>query len=457
MKKTARASELGEFPKGRTIINEGMNDCCILYFNFFLCLFKNFQISTTFYILPQKGELVWVKCGKTEHPAFRVESEPPRLNDDGELCHYIQWQLQGDREFVPANLIKSDIGCRRNRPSQPVCPQTRSLNPNPKHNEVTARKATKQRIKEETVNTANIPPSMITVKRKVTARKTIKQRIKKDTADTTDAPPSLVTSCTPFAWAEPLVQRAKEPKVLEDRLPAKDDTVQIGDNLYVVTGFSEFNNRFQQFPDLVEVKHELEGDRRRRYACTESCLLDPQEGQVQEGQNGEMSDIGSTRIEPPVAKDKGAKATSKIAARMDKPAVNGKTVKGKKAELATDSKGKKTTATSNNKRGTSVYSTSECLDCVCPPGTVYANAGRRIQRAKRARKLCDRPVDDGDVLYHRGNPYIVEGYSCFYNRFEHFPDLLQLQSASSRDCVYVPWKIVELDRQKDQTIKSSES
>ena len=69
---------------------------------------------------PDLGEYVWVKHGKTEHPAFKVKGFSPTEKYDV-MWVFIEWQSTGGRQWVPVDdLVEPPSRSKRSR--RPVVP-----------------------------------------------------------------------------------------------------------------------------------------------------------------------------------------------------------------------------------------------------------------------------------------------------------------------------------------------
>ncbi|GAX26843.1 hypothetical protein FisN_9Lh120 [Fistulifera solaris] len=346
------------------------------------------------------GELVYVKFGKIDHPAFRVTSEPPKTIE-GVIHHCVQWQMHNYQEYIEADRIQTDLGRRRPRLESSSLPKKSSPQP-------AMRKVKQEEDDEEephTVKDSKEKTQKKKKKRKTTTTTTVKKEESEDEKETKEikgaesiedeAAPDLPTSMQPSAsnievsssspnnlWSRVHVKTAQENKVLDEQRPvALDDVLQPAgsDELYIVTGFTSFYNRFRRFADLVEVKHHCYGNKDRQYVREDTITLNPQPGQRL------PADMESTISQTFVKKRR-------------------------------------------------------------------ALAERWIQRAKHSKHVVRRLAKEGDVVKIGNEMYIVEGFSIFYNRFAQFPTLLQVHSTRTGKCHYIPQKLTRLQLQRGQQL-----
>ncbi len=237
-----------------------------------------------------------MKFGKIDHPAFRVTSEPPKTVK-GVVYHCVQWQSHNYQEYIEADRIQTDLG--RRRPRHESSKQTVPKKPSPK---VAARKIKQEKEEDEPhvskdskkkkMRTARITT---TIKQEESEDETETRKIKAEESEEDKAAPKLPTCMRPSAsnieaslcapnklWSRVFVKEAQESKVLDEKRPVGlDDVLQPAgsDELYIVTGFTSFYNRFRHFSDLVEVKHRFYGNKDRRYVREDTITLHPQPGQ----------------------------------------------------------------------------------------------------------------------------------------------------------------------------------
>lgn len=298
--------------------------------------------------------------------------------------HYIEWQLQGSRQWVEESSIVTDLGTRR-RPAPPNGPQTRARKPEPKK---------MKKEKEENRNNNDKKPAAKRVSK-------LKQRSTQKEKGT-----DIVKVCPPGPWAYEIKKLAKEPKVLQNRLPDVDDIGYIGNEVYVVKGgFSAFYNQFEHIPHLTEVRHDWTGD--RRYVYTDASTLNPQEGQVMPHVVRDDEDMEADRIEPEFVGSHGA--TRRLTSTARTPA------------------------------------SAEHHNLTCSPQIMAALAHRLQKRAKHGRIFRDRQPTDGRTVTYQGRTYIVLGYSLFFGRFRHCTDQMELHCTTRRERVYVPRECLKED------------
>lgn len=221
----------------------------------------------------KKGELVWVRCGKADHPAFRVTTEPS-IVEDGVTMHCVYWPALGEREYVEEDRIQADLGGRRKRstPPPPVVSQTRVPNRGIK------------RIKKEEEDDNNDddeedkkPAAKVTnkSKRKINLRyamddnddDTGSDRMVPDVVGSQGAIRRSMTArtmpaehrdlaCSPetmTALVNRLLKRAAK-KARDNRRITDGDLVTYQGRSYVVTGFSSFHGRFAHITDQLELQ-----------------------------------------------------------------------------------------------------------------------------------------------------------------------------------------------------------
>lgn len=259
----------------------------------------------------KKGELVLIDCGKVEYAAYRVNGVPSLVQGE-HVCHYIQWQWDGTREYVSVDRIRNnDWHCRRQQraPERLVPEDSKPAAAAAAKPAAAVRHLVKSNIKPEAPTTAtktmklekqtttavvavaacNRNPNnnnIIKQEAPVKAKKTVKSKLeKKTTAVIVEKGKKAPTTkrmekatCVTTGWADPIIQRTHQPGIVYDRPATIHDSITDGNDMYVVTGFSCFNHPvYQHIPDLLEVKHAV--TTKRSYMELSSCRVDPVQGQ----------------------------------------------------------------------------------------------------------------------------------------------------------------------------------
>ncbi len=237
-----------------------------------------------------------MKFGKIDHPAFRVTSQPPETVE-GVVYHCVQWQIHNYQEYIEADRIQTDLGRRRPRPqSLPKKPSPKAVVRRVKQEEDEPEAHIARDSKKKKTTTTTTPTIATKQEESEDEKETKEIKAEESKEEEKDEPvPDLPTSMQPSAtnmeasscspnnlWNRVYVKQSQEPKILDDqRSLCLDDVLQPAgnDELYIVTGFSSFYNRFRHFADLVEVKHHFYGNKDRRYVREDTITLNPQPGQ----------------------------------------------------------------------------------------------------------------------------------------------------------------------------------